>query len=117
MEDVKNEIAPGDLSQRFHTLSLFQEDDEGHRSIGAYHVQDSNPNEVVGALIAGRPTQQITSSFCINVYVFNGDTEELGDTLPSDLHKALYRVALSEREYGPVTIALDPAIDKFYAEG
>ena len=35
MEDVKNEIAPGELSQNFHTLTLFREDDEGHRSVGA----------------------------------------------------------------------------------
>jgi len=44
----------------------------------------------------------------MNVYA----SDELGDTLPSDLHKALHHVALVERKYGSVQIALDlPSTD------
>ena len=115
IEEIKNEIAPGRLSQNFHTLSLFDEDDEGYRSHGAYHVLHSDPDQILGALVAGRPTQQITGSFCIHVYVDDGDGQDIDDALPSDLHKALHRVALFERKFGPVKIALDPFIDAHYA--
>jgi hypothetical protein len=73
IEEIKNEIAPGRLS---HTLSLFDEDDEGYRSVAACHVLHSDPNQVLGALGAGRPTQQVTGSFCIHVYALKGDCEE-----------------------------------------
>jgi hypothetical protein len=117
LEEVKNEIAPGRASQNFHTLSLFEEDDEGYRTVAAYHVLRSNPNEVLGALVAGRATQQITGSFCIHVYVAHDYRDGTGDALPSDLHKGLHRVALFERKFGPVKIALDPFVDTHYAGG
>ena len=118
MEEVKNEIAPGLASQNFHSLSLFQEDDEGDREVAAYHVLCSSfSNEVLGDLVAGRATQQITGSFCIHVYVADDDGEGIDDALPSDLHKALHRVAVFERKFGPVKIVLDPSIDALYAGG
>lgn len=76
---------------------------KGSRSVAAHYVLNSNPNEVLGDLVAGRPTKGITGSFSVYVTDEDGD---LQDVLPSDLHDALYFVALVERKHGPVKAAL-----------
>jgi len=101
LEAAKNAVAPGNLSQNLHTKFLFT---KGSRSVAAHYVLNSNPNEVLGDLVAGRPTKDITGSFSIYVMDEDGD---LQDVLPSDLHDALYFVALVERKHGPVKAALD----------
>jgi len=112
LEAAEKAVAPGRLSPNLHTMSLFLTDS---RSVLAYHVLNSNPNEVLGGLVAGRPTKDITGSFSIYVWEFAGVRQWIGDVLPSDLHRALHRVALVERKYGPVKIALDPYIEAQYS--
>lgn len=112
LEASKNAVAPGHLSQNLHPISLFM---KGYRWIVAHFVLNSNPNEVLGDLVAGRPTKEITGSFEIYVVETAGDREWIGDVLPSDLHRALHRVALLERRHGPVKIAMDPFIEAQYA--
>lgn len=109
LEAAKNAVAPEHSSHNLHLRDLFM---RGSRSIVAYHILNSNPNEVLGGLVAGRPTKEITGSFCIHAM---NDDEDLQDVLPSDLHEATYFVALVERKYGPVKIALDPCIEAQYA--
>ena len=108
LEAAENAVAPGCLLPNLHLMSLFMTDS---RSGLAYHVLNSNPNKVLGSLVAGRPTQEITGNFSINVVEYAGIRQWVDDVLPSDLHRALLRVALMERRYGPVKIALDPYIE------
>ena len=112
LEAAKNAVAPGHLSQNLQPMFLFT---KGSRSVAAHYVLNSNPNEVLGDLVAGRPTKEVTGSFDIHVVEFAGVRQWIGDVLPSDLHKALRRVALLERRHGPVKIALDPFIEAQYA--
>ena len=101
LEAAKNAVAPENLSQNLQPMFLFT---KGSRSVAAHYVLNSDPNEVLGDLVAGRPTKDITGSFSIYVMDEDGD---LQDVLPSDLHDALYFVALVERKHGPVKAALD----------
>lgn len=112
LEAAKNAVAPEEVLPNLHLMSLFVTDS---RSLLAHHVLKSNPNKVLGALVAGRPTKEVTGSFDIHVVEFAGVRQWIGDVLPSDLHKALRRVALLERRHGPVKIALDPFIEAQYA--
>ena len=100
LEAAKNAVAPGNLSQNLQPMFLFM---KGSRSVAAHYVLNSNPNEVLGDLVAGRPTKDITGSFSVYVTDEDGD---LQDMLPSDLQDALYFVALVERKHGPVKAAL-----------
>ena len=101
LEAAQNAVAPGNLSQYLQPMFLFT---KGSRSVAAHYVFDSSPNEVLGDLVAGRPTKDITGSF--SVYAMDEDCDHQ-DVLPSDLHDALYFVALVERKHGPVKAALD----------
>ena len=112
LEAAKNAVAPAHMLPNLHLMSLFVTDS---RSVLAHHVLNSNPNKVLGALAAGRPTKEITGSFDIHVVQFAGVRQWIGDVLPSDLHRALHRVALADRRHGPVKIALDPFIEAQYA--
>lgn len=78
---------------------------KGSRSVVAHYVLNSSPDEVLSDLVAGRPTKDITGSF--SVYVMDEDGD-LQDVLPSDLHDALYFVAIVERKHGPVKSAFGP---------
>lgn len=111
LEEAQFFAAPGPLSERLSRLFLFCDD---RRSVSAYYAHHSNTNKILGDLISGTPTREITGSFSIFVTEFSGDHEWLGDALPSDLHQALYRVALVEVKYGKVKAALDPALEALY---
>jgi hypothetical protein len=107
---AKVAVAPGPILPYVRIMSLFSPDSH---SVAALHIPNCNPNPILGDLISGRPTKDITGSF--SIYVTNGeDSNDIGDVLPSDLHKALYRVALVERKYGPVKFTLDPHDELFY---
>jgi hypothetical protein len=107
-------VAPGRLRVNLTTLS--PRTDEDHRWITAYYVRNSDPNVVLGNLVAGRPTGSVTGSllsFVTNTFEGRAGT---GDVLPSDLHNLLHHVALQERQYGPVNIALTPHEEAYYGE-
>lgn len=100
LEAAQNAVAPGNLSQYLQPMFLFT---KGSRSVAAHYVLNSDPNEVLGDLVAGRPTKDITGSFSVYVTDEDGD---LQDVLTSDLHDTLYFVTLVERKHGPVKAAL-----------
>lgn len=115
LEDAKRFVVAGLPLGCLKTFSLGP--DVGRRSTAAYHALNSNPNEVLGDLVSGRPTQQITGSFSIFVTEYSGDQDVVGDVLPSDLHEALYRVALIEVKHGKVKIPMDASVEEYYGGG
>jgi hypothetical protein len=99
------------------SIMPFAQEDGSNRTVGAYYVKNSDPNVILGHLVAGRPTRRITGCFLMFAdNTSSGWHAVRGDVLPADVHRALHHVAKLERPYGPVRIALTPEEESLYGE-